>query len=81
MPTCTVYVRDYNDRRLVAGHVTSANTVFEACRIALAWWESPHGRRLYFSDDTILEVHLVGREEGWKVRSGSVRRLNSESSG
>ena len=78
MPTCTVYVRDYRDGHLVAGHVTAAETLFEACRTALAWWESPHGRPLYFSDDTVLEVHRLGREKGWKVRAGTARGGSKE---
>ncbi len=76
--TCTVYVRDRVDRRLIAGHVTDAQTVFGACRQALAWFESDHGRAVRFSDDTVLEVQLVGSEKIWYVRAGAVRRSKAD---
>jgi hypothetical protein len=38
MNTCTVYVRA-KDGHFVLGHVTAANSVFEAARNGLAWFE------------------------------------------
>ena len=72
--TCTVYVRDRRDGHLVAGHVTDAQSVFAACRLALAWFESDHGRVRYFPDETILEVQRISQEKIWYVRAGTVRR-------
>ena len=75
MTTCTVYVRDARDGRLTAGHVTAAATLFGACRQALAWFESNHGRVRVFPDDTVLEVSCVGNpEKTYYVRAGDVRR-------
>jgi hypothetical protein len=44
MNTSTVYVRA-NDGHFILGHVTAANSVFEAVRKALDWFENAsHGK-------------------------------------
>ena len=44
MNTCTVYVRA-KDGHFILGHVTAANSVFEAARNGLAWFEdASHGK-------------------------------------
>ena len=44
MNTCTVYVRA-KDGHFILGHVTAANSVSEAAREGLAWFEdASHGK-------------------------------------
>jgi hypothetical protein len=59
MQTCTVYVRA-KDGHFILGHVTAANSVFDAARNGLASFEdASHGKAHPQSDDTILEVRPV----------------------
>jgi hypothetical protein len=60
MNTCTVYVRA-KDGHFILGHVTAANSVFEAAR-NVAWpglRMRATGKAHPQSDDTILEVRPV----------------------
>jgi hypothetical protein len=75
--TCTIYYRDRSEQP-VAGHVTSANSVFEAARIALNWWAGWGGEQP--ADNTILEIRTVGNyEKCYYVRVGRVRSGNRAS--
>jgi hypothetical protein len=79
MNTCTVYVRA-KDGRFILGHVTAANSVFEAARNGLLWFEDDsHGKAHPQSDDTILEVRTVGEYDNVHyVRVGSLRNKVAE---
>lgn len=71
MPTCTVYFRAPDGR--LAGHTTEAETLFEACRNALAWFADPDWQGPRPTEDTILEVQVVSRAEKWRVRTGFLK--------
>jgi hypothetical protein len=60
--------------------VTAANSVFEAARNGLAWFEdASHGKAHPQSDDTILEVRPVADYENVHyVRVGSLRNKVAE---
>ncbi|MBV9613180.1 MAG: hypothetical protein JO091_11950 [Acidobacteriaceae bacterium] len=66
-PICTVYFRSRDG--CLAGHVTQAHSVFDACRNALAWfadtsyWKGPQP-----DPETIFEVQVVSRKEKWHVK-------------
>ena len=75
--TCTVYFRDHAGKP-IGGHVTAASSVFEACRKALAHFESPHWLGPRPSDDTILEISLVSSSQKWKVRVASIRKQTAK---
>jgi hypothetical protein len=79
MQTCTVYVRA-KDGHFVLGHLTAADSVFEAARKGLACFEDDsHGKAHPQSDDTILEVRPVANyEKVHYVRVGSLRNKVAE---
>ena len=74
MNTCTVYVRA-KDGHFILGHVTAANSVSEAAREGLAWFEdASHGKAHPQSEDTILGVRPVGDYDNVHyVRVGTLR--------
>jgi hypothetical protein len=74
MLTCTVYVRA-KDGHFIQGHVTAPNSVFEAARKGLDWFEdASHGKAHPQSDATILEIRPVGDyDKVHYVRVGTVR--------
>jgi len=68
MNTCTVYVRAKDDH-FILGHVTAAESVFDAARNGLTWFEdASHGNAHQQSDDTILEVRPVGDYDNVSLR-------------
>jgi hypothetical protein len=79
MNTCTVYVRG-KDGHFVLGHVACADSVFQAARKGLAWFEdTSHGQAHPQSDDTILEVRPIGDyDKVHYVRVGTLRNKSAE---
>jgi hypothetical protein len=79
MNTCTVYARG-KDGHFILGHVTAADSVFEAARKGLAWFEDgSHGKAHPQSNDTIFEVRPVGNyDDVHYVRVGTVRERAAE---
>jgi hypothetical protein len=79
MNTRTVYVRGKNGH-FILGHVTAADSVFEAARKGLAWFEdASHGKAHPQSDATILEVRPVGDYDNVHyVRVGTLRSKSVE---
>jgi hypothetical protein len=79
MNTCTVYVRA-KDGHFILGHVTAADSVFEAARKGLAWFEDAgHGKSHLQSDNKILEVRPVADYNSVHyVRVGTLRNKSAE---
>jgi len=71
MPTCTVTLRN---RRGVPYWVTTAgSTLFEACASALDFFERDFWRGPRPRPETVLEVHVVGSHDEYRVRASRVR--------